>query len=80
MMQQFCCQLELAVSGHGYQTLAKQCQDPECNVPAFAGAGTVTDPAISPFHIRTTSINGTRNNDVSVQYSIDYRPVNEYTS
>ena len=30
---------------------------------AFAGAGTVTDPAISPFQIRTTSINGTRNCD-----------------
>ena len=28
---------------------------------AFAGAGTVTDPAISPFHIRMTSINGTHN-------------------
>ena len=53
-------------SNNNYATLRNQifnqCQDPRCNVTAFTGAGTVTDPTISPFHIRTTSINGTRKN------------------
>ena len=37
-----------------------QGQDPKCNIPGVTAYGTVTDPAISPFHIRTSSINRTR--------------------
>ena len=44
-----------AVFYNDYATLRNrifnQIQDPECDIAAFAGAGTVTDPAISPFHI-----------------------------
>ena len=37
-----------------------QGQDPKCDIPGVTAYGTVTDPAISPFHIRTSSINRTR--------------------
>ena len=37
----------------------RESRTPKCNVPGFAGTGTMTDPAILPFHIRMTSINGT---------------------
>ena len=36
-------------------------QDPKCHVPGVTTYGTVTDPAISPFHIRTSSVNRTHN-------------------
>ena len=38
-----------------------QGQDPKCDIPGVTAYGTVTDPAISPFHIRTSSINRTCN-------------------
>ena len=39
-------------------------QDPKCNVPGVTAYGTVTDPTILPFHIRMSSINRTRNQQV----------------
>ena len=38
-----------------------QGQDPKCDIPGVTAYGTVTDPAISLFHIRMSSINRTRN-------------------
>ena len=38
-----------------------QGQDPKCDIPGVTAYGTVMDPTISPFHIRTSSINRTCN-------------------
>ena len=45
---------------NNYRMPLAQGQDPKCNVPGVTAYGTVKDPAISPFHIRTSSINRTR--------------------
>ena len=51
--------------------LLAQGQDPKCDIPGVTAYGTVTDPAISPFCIRTSSIDRTRNfNNPVFPYSI----------
>ena len=47
---------------NNYRMPLAQGQDPKCNVPGVTAYSTVTDPAISPFRIRTSSINRTCNN------------------